>query len=93
MKFPTFKVPIVVNIVIIIFSAFPCYFTLLFGFAHLIEGITQILEGTTNPNIPLAETIAGWLIVSLLCIIGMLFLVVITAAFRGIIDRIKIRKR
>jgi protein-S-isoprenylcysteine O-methyltransferase Ste14 len=88
MNFPTLKGPTLVNIIIAIISAIISSFTLLFGFAHLIEGITQIIKGT-SPNNPAGESIAGWTIVIFLCVIGVVFLVVTIAAIKGIIDKSK----
>jgi succinate dehydrogenase hydrophobic anchor subunit len=88
MNFPTFKAPILANIIIAIISAIISSFTLLFGFAHLIEGITQIIKGT-SPNHPVEESIMGWTIVIFLCVIGVGFLIVTIAAIKGIIDKSK----
>ena len=67
MNFPTFKAPILANIIIAIISAIISSFTLLFGFAHLIEGITQIIKDT-SPNHPAEVSIMGWTIVIFLCV-------------------------
>jgi len=81
MKFPVLKAPILVNIVIVIVSAFISWFTLLFGIAHLVEG--------RNHNIPYSEHLLGVAVVITLCVIGVVFLVIVIAAIKGIIDRIK----
>ena len=84
MKLPVLKAPILVNIVIVIFSAFISWFTLLFGIAHLIGG--------RNPNIPYSEHLKGVAVVITLCVVGVVFLVITIAAFRGVLDRVKRRK-
>jgi len=86
MKNPLLKAPILLNVFILVISIIICPFPLLFGFAHLIEGITQIFNGT-SPNHPLGEAMLGWLTVSFLCIIGVGFLVLGIAALIAIIKR------
>ena len=91
MKFPTIKAHILVNIVIVIFSAFISCFTLLFGFAHLFEGVKQIIVGGGS-DIPLQESLLGWVFVIMLCIIGIITLVITIASIRGIIYKLKHKK-
>lgn len=85
MRLPILKTPILLNIVIIIISLFISFFGLLFGVAHLIEG--------RNPNIPNSEHLKGLAIVITLCVIGVIFLVLTIAAIRGIIYRVKQRRK
>ncbi len=80
MKFPVLKAPILVNIVIVIISAFISWFTLLFGIAHLVEG--------RNPNIPYSEHLMGLAVVITLCVVGVIFLAIAIAAIKGIMDRL-----
>jgi len=81
MKFPVIKAPLLVNIVIIIFSAIISWFTLLFGLAHLIEG--------KNPSVPYSEHIKGVTICIVLCVVGVIFLGIVFAAIKGIIYKWK----
>lgn len=81
MKFPTIKAPLLVNIVIVIFSAFISWFTLLFGLAHLIEG--------KNPNTLTSEHMMGVTICIVLCVIGVIFLMITLAAIKGILVKLK----
>jgi len=87
MKFPVIKEPILVNIGILIFSLIISGFTLLFGIAHLIEGVNSIKEGS-NPDIPIGEQLVGWTFVIFLCVVGVIFLVIAIAAIRGILDKL-----
>jgi len=84
MKFPVIRLPILVNIVIVIISAFISCFGLLFGIAHIFEG--------RNPNIPDSEHIKGVVAVTTLCVTGVIFLIVTIAAIRGIIERYRKNK-
>ncbi|WP_242130914.1 hypothetical protein [Aestuariivivens marinum] len=87
MKNPFLKVPILWNVVIIIISVVACQIPLIFGFAHLVEGITQIIEGTT-PNHPTLVAIQGWLTVISYCIVGVALLAIAIAALIAIIKRV-----
>ena len=88
MKNPLLKKPFLMIIVILVIAGFVSWFTLLFGFAHLIEGIIQLIEGT-SPNIPVGETILGWFFVIVLCIIGIITLFITIAAIKAIISKLK----
>ena len=88
MKLPILKAPIFLNIVIALISAFISWFTLLFGLAHLIEGIARLIKGI-KPDHPIGEEILGWVIVLLLCFVGVFFLIVVIAAIQGILVRLK----
>jgi len=87
MKFPVIRESYFLNVVILLVSLFVSWFTLLFGIAHLIEGIF----GAPNPNIPMVESIMGWIIVIGLCLVGVLFLVIAIASIKGIIYKLKNR--
>ena len=84
MKFPAIKAPFLVNIVILIFSLFVSWFTLLFGLAHLL--------GAKNPNVPYSETIKGVIICIVLCLVGVIFLVVAVTSIKGILYKLKRKK-
>lgn len=84
MKLPVIKGPILVNIVIVIFSLIISGFSLLFGIAHLIEG--------RNPNITYSEHLKGLTFVIFLCVVGVVFLVIAIAAIRGILDKLNRKK-
>lgn len=88
MKLPVIRESYFLNIMILIFSIFVSWFCLLFGFAHLIEGITQVNKGN-DPNHPIGESLTGWIIVISLCIIGILFLFIAIAAIKGILFKLK----
>lgn len=57
------------------------------GFAHLIEGITQIITGT-GPNHPPEVAAQGWITVIFLCIVGVGSLVVAVSAIVAIVKKI-----
>ena len=80
MKLPVIRESYVLNIVILIFSLFVSWFTLLMGIAHLIED--------RNPNIPYSEHIMGVIVCISLCFIGVLFLLIALAALKGILFKI-----
>ncbi|WP_242093317.1 hypothetical protein [Aestuariivivens sediminicola] len=86
MKNPFLKVPILWNVVIIIIAAVACPIPLIFGFAHLVEGITQIIEGTT-PDHPASVAIQGWLFVIFLCLVGVALLAIAIGALIAILKR------
>ena len=86
MKFPVIRKSYFLNIVILLFSLFVSWFTLLFGIAHLVEAI---VGDAHNPGIPYYEIILGWIIVVSLCVIGVLFLLIAFASIQGIIYKIK----
>lgn len=88
MKNPLLKAPLLLNIVILVISGIISFFTLLFGLAHLYEGIRQIIEGN-GAYIPIGESLLGWVIVLLLFIIGISALVIAIAAINGIINKIR----
>lgn len=88
MKNPLLEKPILLNVVVLVISGFISWFTLLMGFAHVFEGIKQFAEGN-GPDIPIGQSILGWIIVLTLCIIGILTLVISIAAIKGIINKIK----
>ena len=88
MKNPLLKLPILLNVVIVIISGVICPVPLLFGFAHLIEGITQIIDGT-SPNHPPGVAMQGWITVIFLCIVGIGFVVLGLAALIAIIKKVK----
>ena len=86
MKFPVIRKSYFLNIVILLFSLFVSWFTLLFGLAPLLE---PIVGGAHNPGIPYYEIILGWIIVVSLCVIGVLFLLIAFASIQGIIYKFK----
>jgi hypothetical protein len=81
MKFPVIRESYFLNIVILLFSLFISWFTLLFGLAHLIDG--------KNHNIPYSEHIKGVIFCIVLCLIGIVFLLIAFASIQGIIYKIK----
>jgi len=87
MKLPVLKAPILVNIVVIFFSALISWFTLLFGIAHIIEG-----SESRYPNISNSVHLLGVAVVITLCVIGVIFFVITIAAIRGILFQVKKRK-
>lgn len=68
MKNPFLKNPIWINIIILILLIPISAFTLLFGFAHVVEGIKQAIEGVSPPP----DALLGWIVVISLCLIGMI---------------------
>jgi hypothetical protein len=50
--------------------------------------LAHIFEGR-NPDIPDSEHLKGVAMITILCVIGVIFLVVTLAAIRGIIERYK----
>ena len=86
MKNPFLKAPLFLNIVVLIVSGSISAFSLLFGFAHVLEGITQFIEGS-GPDIPMGELLLGWTIVIFLCILGIGTLITTIAAIRAIDKR------
>ncbi len=87
MKNPFLKTPLILNIVVLIISGIISWFTLLFGFAHLFEGIGQIISGSV-PNIPIEESILGWILITTLCGFGIGALIVAIAAIKGILSNV-----
>ncbi len=85
MKLPVIRKSYFLNIVILLISLFISWFTLLFGIAHLIEGI---IKGR-NPNIPYSENLLGFAVVITLCVVGVIFLVVALASIKGILYKLK----
>lgn len=85
MKFPVIRESYFLNIVILLFSLFVSWFTLLFGIAHLIEAIGS----EPNPKMLLVESIKGWIIVIGLCVVGFIFLVIAIASIKGILYKYK----
>lgn len=67
---------------------FISWFTLTMGIAHLIEGISQIIEDRASGN-PRIQDSGGWIVVILLCIIGIVSLVPSVILFLKILKRIK----
>ncbi|WP_370477103.1 hypothetical protein [Tamlana flava] len=88
MRNPLLNKPVLLNVVILIISGFISFFTLLFGIAHIIQGVKQNIEGK-SPYIPNGEVVLGVIIVALLCIIGIMSLLLTIAAILAIIKRIK----
>lgn len=88
MKNPLLKNPVFLNVFILVISGFISFFTLLFGIAHIIEGTTQSIEGT-SPDIPKDQAILGVIMVALLCIVGIISLLLTIAAIIAIIKRIR----
>lgn len=88
MKFPVIRKSFFLNTVILIFSLFVSWFTLLMGSAHLIGGITEGLD----PALPLSETIMGIAFCVCLCLVGIAFLLIAFASIQGIIYKIKADK-
>jgi len=86
MKFPVIRESYFLNVVILLVSLFVSWFGLLFGIAHLIEGI---FGNDPNPDIPLIQSIMGWIIVIGLCVVGVIFLLIAIASIKGIIYKIK----
>ena len=88
MKFPVIRLvirlPKFLNIVILVISLIIAGFTLLFGIAHIIEGIFS----EPNPNVPYSEKILGWTFVIGLCVVGVVFLLIAIASLNGIQEKI-----
>ncbi|WP_242202052.1 hypothetical protein [Aestuariivivens insulae] len=88
MKNPLLKNPVFFNVVILIISGIISAFTLIFGVAHLFEGVRQIIKGNGH-EIPLTESILGWVIVLMLCVVGIISLLLAVAAIQAIFKRNK----
>lgn len=84
MKFPILKAPIVMNLFVIIVSAVVSFITLTIGIAHIF--------GEGNPDIPMAEQLLGVAVVAMLCAIGLVFLLLIIAAIKGIFHKLQEKK-
>ncbi len=78
MKFLIIKTSNLINVVIIIISLFICAFSLLFGIANLI-----------NPEVSDEYLLQNTAICIVLCGIGVSFLLLAFASFRGIIYKNK----
>lgn len=87
MKNLLLNVPLWLNIPILIVSGIVSFFCLLFGFAHVIEGTKQLIQGT-NTHIPVNEQILGGIIVFSLCVIGIAMLMVVLASIKGILKKL-----
>ena len=88
MKNPLLKAPLLFNIVVFIVAGYISWFTLIFGFAHLYEGLTQLMAGNSI-DIPKGEAFLGSMMVILLCVIGVATLILAIAALSGIFRRVK----
>lgn len=88
MKLPITRTSFFLNLVIIIFSLFVSWFTLLMGSAHLIGGI---IEGR-NPDLPYSEHILGVAFCVGLCLVGIVFLLIAIGSIRGIIYKNKAKQ-
>ena len=86
MKFPVIRKSYFLNILILLFSLFISWYTLLFGTAHLVE---FVVGGKQHPNIPYYEIMIGWIMVVLICGIGIIFLLIAIASIKGIVFNIK----
>lgn len=86
MKNPLLNAPVLFNVAILIISGFVSWFTLTFGLAHLIEGISQINKGSSL-DIPSGEYILGWVIVLMLCAVGISSILLTVAAMVAIMKR------
>jgi uncharacterized membrane protein HdeD (DUF308 family) len=82
MKNPFLKVPFWINLIIIIIFTPISAFALLFGFAHVVEGIMQSFEGVSPPP----DAILGWIIVISLCLIGIITSLITIGAFLALLD-------
>lgn len=74
MKFPIIKTSNLINTVIIIVSLFICGFFLLFGIANLI-----------NPDVPDEFLKQNTIVCIMVCGIGVSFLLLAIASFRGVL--------
>ncbi|WP_027137296.1 hypothetical protein [Gaetbulibacter saemankumensis] len=88
MKNPFLKTPLSFNIAILVLSGIISWFCLLMGFAHLFEGIHQIIEGR-GPDIPLIESILGSIIVFYLCLVGIAAFIMAIASIKGILNNLQ----
>ena len=86
MRNPLLKAPLLLNIVVLILSGIISAFSLIFGFAHVFEGIKQFIEGN-GPDIPTEQTLLGWTIVIFLCVLGIGTLYITIASIRAIYHR------
>lgn len=89
MKFPVIRKSYFLNITILLISLYVSWFALLLGIAHLIEAFNG---GNHDSNIPIHEIIIGWIMVLLLCVIGILFLMIAIGSIKGIIYKLKKKK-
>lgn len=87
MRNPLLNAPLWLNIPILIVSGIISFFCLLFGFAHVIEGTKQFIQGT-NTHIPVNAQILGGIIVFSLCVIGIAMLIVVLASIKGILKNL-----
>ncbi|WP_242156839.1 hypothetical protein [Aestuariivivens sediminis] len=81
MKNPFLKFPFWLNFIILIISLPISGFALIFGFAHVVEGIRQSIEGITPPP----GAFEGGIIVMSLCLIGIITLLITIGAFLAIL--------
>ncbi|WP_223552120.1 MULTISPECIES: hypothetical protein [Aestuariivivens] len=81
MKNPFLKFPFWFNFIILIISLPISAFGLMFGFAHVVEGIRQSIEGVTPPP----DAFEGGVIVVGLCLIGIITLLITIGAFLAIL--------
>ena len=88
MKNPLLKAPLLFNIVVFIVAGYISWFTLIFGFAHLYDGLIQLIAGN-SVAIPKGESFIGTMMVLFLCVIGIGALFLAIAALRGIFRRVK----
>lgn len=84
MKFPVIRESYFINTVVLILSLVISWFCLLFGLAHLF--------GERNPNIPVSESILGYVICIALCLLGIGFLIIAITSIKGILYKLKNRQ-
>ncbi len=80
MKFPVIRESYFLNIVILVCSVFISGFTLLFGIANLI-----------NPEVSEEYLFQNTIVCTILCVIGVVFLLIAFASIQGILYKIKNR--
>ena len=81
MKNPFLKFPFWVNFILLIIFLPISAFTLIFGFAHVVEGIRQSIKGVPPPP----DAFEGWIIVMSLCLIGIITLLITIGTFLAIL--------
>lgn len=82
MKFPVIRESYFLNSIILLFSIFVSFFSFLFGIANLI-----------SPDVSDDFLIQNTIVCIVLCIIGTVFLMIAIASFKGIIYKIRLKKK
>ncbi|WP_242091724.1 hypothetical protein [Aestuariivivens sediminicola] len=81
MKNPFLKFPFWFNFILLIIFLPISTFTLIFGFAHVVEAIRQSIKGVTPPP----DAFEGGIIVMSLCLIGIITLLITIGTFLAIL--------